>query len=53
MTSEAFASWIGERSDQGARQIVFAIGPADGWSDEPAGARKCYFLSGLSPWRTH
>lgn len=32
MTSEAFASWIGERRDQGARHIVFAIGPADGWS---------------------
>ncbi len=34
MTSEAFASWIGERRDQGARQIVFAIGPAGGWSDD-------------------
>ena len=34
MTSEAFAGWIGERRDQGARQIVFAIGPASGWGDE-------------------
>jgi 23S rRNA (pseudouridine1915-N3)-methyltransferase len=34
MTSEEFAKWIGERRDQGARQIVFAIGPASGWSDE-------------------
>lgn len=34
MTSEAFASWIGERRDEGVRQLVFAIGPADGWSDE-------------------
>ena len=34
MTSEEFANWIGERRDQGARQIVFAVGPASGWSDE-------------------
>jgi 23S rRNA (pseudouridine1915-N3)-methyltransferase len=34
MTSEAFAGWIGGRRDQGVRQIVFAIGPASGWSDE-------------------
>src|ERR1700739_3655466 len=32
MTSEAFATWIGERRDEGARQLVFAIGPPDGWS---------------------
>jgi 23S rRNA (pseudouridine1915-N3)-methyltransferase len=34
LTSEAFASWIGDRRDQGARQLVFAIGPPDGWSDQ-------------------
>ena len=34
MTSDAFAVWIGERRDLGARQIVFAIGPASGWSQE-------------------
>lgn len=34
MTSEAFASWIGERRDQGTRQLVFAIGPADGWGEQ-------------------
>ncbi len=32
MTSEAFAAWLGSRRDQGAQHIVFAIGPADGWS---------------------
>jgi 23S rRNA (pseudouridine1915-N3)-methyltransferase len=32
MTSDAFASWIGARRDQGSRHIVFAVGPADGWS---------------------
>jgi len=33
MTSEAFAAWLGARRDQGAQHIVFAIGPADGWSE--------------------
>jgi 23S rRNA (pseudouridine1915-N3)-methyltransferase len=33
MSSEAFASWLGQRRDDGAQHIVFAIGPADGWSD--------------------
>lgn len=32
MTSEAFAAWLGARRDQGAQHLVFAIGPADGWS---------------------
>ncbi len=34
MTSEAFAQWLGRHRDSGAQQIVFAIGPADGWSDD-------------------
>jgi 23S rRNA (pseudouridine1915-N3)-methyltransferase len=33
LTSEAFASWLGARRDEGARHLVFAIGPPDGWSD--------------------
>jgi 23S rRNA (pseudouridine1915-N3)-methyltransferase len=33
MTSEAFAAWLGARRDDGSQHIVFAIGPADGWSD--------------------
>jgi 23S rRNA (pseudouridine1915-N3)-methyltransferase len=33
MSSEAFASWLGCRRDEGAQQIIFAIGPASGWSD--------------------
>jgi 23S rRNA (pseudouridine1915-N3)-methyltransferase len=32
MTSEAFAAWMGERREQGAQHIVFAVGPASGWS---------------------
>jgi 23S rRNA (pseudouridine1915-N3)-methyltransferase len=34
MTSEAFAAWLGERRDQGAQHLIFAVGPADGWSEE-------------------
>jgi 23S rRNA (pseudouridine1915-N3)-methyltransferase len=33
MTSEAFAGWLGERRDSGAQHIVFAVGPASGWSE--------------------
>jgi 23S rRNA (pseudouridine1915-N3)-methyltransferase len=47
MRSEAFASWIGERRDQGARHIVFAVGPADGWSDQARG--RAQLLLSLSP----
>jgi len=32
LTSEAFAAWLGKRRDGGAQHLVFAIGPADGWS---------------------
>jgi 23S rRNA (pseudouridine1915-N3)-methyltransferase len=32
MTSEDFAAWLGKRRDDGAQHLVFAIGPADGWS---------------------
>jgi 23S rRNA (pseudouridine1915-N3)-methyltransferase len=33
MTSEAFAEWLGARRDEGAQEMVFAVGPADGWTD--------------------
>jgi 23S rRNA (pseudouridine1915-N3)-methyltransferase len=47
MTSEAFASWIGARRDQGTRHIAFAIGPADGWSEEARA--KAQLLLSLGP----
>ena len=47
MTSEAFAAWLGERRDQGAQQIVFAIGPASGWSD--AARLRAQLLLSLGP----
>lgn len=33
MTSEAFSQWLGKQRDTSTQQIVFAIGPANGWSD--------------------
>ena len=47
MTSEAFAAWLGARRDEGTQQIVFAVGPASGWSD---GARqRAQLLLSLGP----
>jgi 23S rRNA (pseudouridine1915-N3)-methyltransferase len=48
MTSEGFAAWIGERRDQGAREIVFVIGPASGWSDETR--RRAQLLLSFGPF---
>ena len=48
MTSEAFAAWIGARRDQGTRHLVFAIGPADGWS--PAAHARAQLLLSLGPF---
>ena len=33
MSSEAFAAWLGTGRDGGNQHMVFAIGPADGWTD--------------------
>lgn len=37
MSSETFAAWLGARRDEGVQQILFAVGPADGWSDAARG----------------
>jgi len=34
MSSAAFAAWLSARRDNGARHLVFAIGPASGWSTD-------------------
>ena len=47
MTSEAFAGWLGARRDEGAQHIVFAIGPANGWSD--AARERAQLLLSLGP----
>jgi 23S rRNA (pseudouridine1915-N3)-methyltransferase len=47
MNSEAFAAWLGKRRDDGAQHLVFAIGPADGWSD--AARERAQLLLSLGP----
>jgi len=44
-TSEAFAAWLGRQRDDGTQRIVFAIGPANGWSDE--GRKRAHLLLSL------
>ncbi len=47
MTSEAFAAWLGARRGDGSQHIVFAIGPASGWSKE--GRERAALLLSLGP----
>jgi 23S rRNA (pseudouridine1915-N3)-methyltransferase len=47
MSSEAFATWLGKRRDEGAQHIVFAIGPASGWSD--LSRKRAQLLLSLGP----
>ncbi len=47
MTSEAFAAWMGARRDQGTQQMVFAVGPASGWSE--AARQRAQLLLSLGP----
>ena len=50
MSSEALAEWLGARRDEGTQHIVFAIGPADGWSEEArAEAKRRNGLISLGP----
>lgn len=32
LSSEELAGWIGQERDAGTQQLLFAIGPADGWT---------------------
>jgi 23S rRNA (pseudouridine1915-N3)-methyltransferase len=34
MTSESLAEWLRKRRDEGLQRVVFAVGPAEGWSEE-------------------
>ena len=47
-TSEAFATWIGQRRADGTQHILFAIGPADGWS--PLARPRARLLLSLGPF---
>ena len=43
-SSEELAGWIGRQRDAGAQHLIFAVGPADGWSNA-ARARADLLLS--------
>jgi 23S rRNA (pseudouridine1915-N3)-methyltransferase len=47
MSSEVFAAWLGARRDEGTQQIVFAVGPANGWSE--AARLRAHLLLSLGP----
>jgi 23S rRNA (pseudouridine1915-N3)-methyltransferase len=47
MSSEVFAAWLGARRDQGTQHIVFAVGPASGWSD--TARKRAQLLLSLGP----
>lgn len=47
MSSEVFAAWLGARRDEGTQHVVFAIGPASGWSD--AARKRAQLLLSLGP----
>jgi 23S rRNA (pseudouridine1915-N3)-methyltransferase len=43
-SSKEFAAWVGRQRDSGVQHLIFAIGPADGWS-APARERADLLLS--------
>jgi 23S rRNA (pseudouridine1915-N3)-methyltransferase len=44
MTSEELAAFVGKHQDSGTQRLMFAIGPADGWTDD-ARAKAAFTLS--------
>jgi 23S rRNA (pseudouridine1915-N3)-methyltransferase len=47
MKSEDFARWLGGMRDEGCQHIVFAVGPANGWSE--AARKRAQLLLSLGP----
>lgn len=47
LSSEAFSEWIRRQRDNGAQSMVFAIGPADGWTE--VSRRRATLLLSLGP----
>ena len=47
LSSEELAGWIGRERDAGTQQLVFAVGPADGWS--PAARQRADLLLSFGP----
>jgi len=49
LSSTELAQWLGARRDQGLQHIVFAIGPADGWSATAAETARSGLLLSFGP----
>ena len=47
MSSEDFAAWLGGKRDEGTQQMVFAVGPASGWSEDAR--QRAQLLLSLGP----
>jgi 23S rRNA (pseudouridine1915-N3)-methyltransferase len=47
MSSEQLAAWLGRQRDEGQQRLIFAVGPADGWSE--AARAKASLLLSLGP----
>jgi 23S rRNA (pseudouridine1915-N3)-methyltransferase len=47
LSSEDLARWLGRMRDEGQQRIVFAIGPADGWTD--ADRQRATLLLSMGP----
>ncbi len=47
LSTEQFAQWLAREREQGARHILFAVGPADGWSE--AARQRAGLLLSLGP----
>ena len=47
LSSENFAEWLGRQRDSGTQLLIFAIGPADGWTD--ASRKRASLLLSLGP----
>jgi 23S rRNA (pseudouridine1915-N3)-methyltransferase len=49
LSSRELAAWLGARRDQGLQHLVFAIGPADGWSPTALEAANSGLLLSFGP----
>ena len=47
MTSESFAEWLGKQRDTSTQQIVFSVGPPNGWSE--SSRKRASLLLSLGP----
>ncbi|HEX4021756.1 MAG TPA: 23S rRNA (pseudouridine(1915)-N(3))-methyltransferase RlmH [Acidobacteriaceae bacterium] len=47
MSSDALAAWVGRQQDTGLQRMIFAVGPADGWSEEAR--KRANLLLSLGP----